>query len=144
MKNDSLYNKLLLKPFLLLMVTSLLPLLAFLTESRSVILIILPFLNFAIFVQFLLLALFLFRVIKYFKYSKFETFEEAHQFFKDLKRVERAEKINRVIAIKNEMKLLKERKLERKKNKEIQAILSKKVKIAKLKKDLEERKKKVL
>jgi hypothetical protein len=114
MKNDSLYNKLLLKPFLFLMLFSFWPLLndliilifGYRISTYSTYLYL-----FAI-IQISFLAFFLINFFKYLKYSKFKNYEEAHQFFLDVARVKRAEKRNRIITLKKEKELLKKVKLE--------------------------------
>jgi len=143
-KTDLLYTKLLGKPFLVLMLVSLWPLLTYLFPSNWIIIQVVPYLYLLVFLQLYLLFVFILRVVEYFKYSKFDSYEEAHRFFQDLKRVQRAEKISRRIAIKNEQKLLKESKLEAEKIKQIKLIQSRKAAIDKLKQDLEDRKRKVL
>jgi hypothetical protein len=143
-KTDLLYTKLLGKPFLKLMLVSLWPLLTYLIPSTWIIIQIVPYLYLLVFLQLYLLIVFILRLVDYFNYSKFDSYEEAYLFFQDLKRVKRAEKISRRIAIKNEQKLLKERKIEAEKIKQIKLNQSKKAEIDRLKQDLEDRKKKVL
>ena len=141
---DEIYKKLLIKPFLFLMLVSIWPLLIYFIPVSWIIFKIVAYLDVLVFLQFYLLILFLKKTNDYFRFSKFESYEEANQFFKELYKVQRAEKINEKNAKKKENKLIRELRVENERLKRLKTNQDKRREIEELKKNLEERRKRVL
>jgi hypothetical protein len=121
--------KILLYPFLAVILFSFWPLLSLLFPA--------PFLSFLYLIHALLIILFLLKYAQYTQYSKFSNFEEAKQYYSELKRVERAERKAKIM-------VLKKQKIDALNKKKAEYEKAQALSISKLKKDLEERKKKVL
>jgi hypothetical protein len=130
---DSFFLKILLKPFLMVVIFSLWPLLSQLFPAVY----LLPYLELLYFIHAALILYFVFKYLQFNQYSKFASYKEAKEYHYDLRRVQREERKARKFAIqKKKLDIQTKKRIEEEKAKE--AITSK------LKLDLENRKKKVL
>ncbi len=139
MKNEFFF-KILFKPFFVVILFSLWPLLTEILLASY----IKPFLEIFFLTHIVIIIYFIKNYIIYTKYIKFPSYKEAKEYYRDLKRVEREELKAKKYSIKKAKVADQLRKKKEIENKKIAEEVAKQALALNLKMELEKRKKKVL